>query len=163
MASQIPWQSIKDPRCLFATGLGVGFIKYAPGTLASVVAVLIWWFWLSEYRGFYQMAIILVVGVLATYCVAATLKKNQVGDDPAITIDEVIGQWVALVALPKNVWLILMAYVLFRFLDIAKPDPVGWVDRTYKGPGGIMMDDVVAGAIVVAVMHALVFAFEVGI
>ena len=163
MATQLTWRSSKDPRCFLATGFGIGYIKYAPGTCASVLAVVIWWLWLSEYRGFYQMAIILAIGLFATYCVATTLRQNQVGDDPAITADEIIGQWVALVALPKVWWLALLAFGLFRLLDIMKPDPIGWFDRRFKGPGGVMLDDVVAGAIVVAVMHALVFWLEVGV
>lgn len=163
MATQLPGKSVKDIRCLLATGFGIGFIKYAPGTFASAVAVVIWWLWLSEFRGFYQLGIILAIGLVATYCVDVTLKKHQVGDDSAITIDEFVGQWVALIALPKVWWLALLAFGLFRLLDIAKPDPVGWVDQNFKGAGGVMLDDVVAGAIVVAVTHALVFWFEVGV
>ena len=162
MASQLPWSSLRDPRVLFSTTLGAGFVKYAPGTVASFIAVLIWWFWLSDLRGFYQSGIIIAFAALALYCVASTMQKYGIGDDGAITIDEVLGQWVALIAIPKTWWLVLAAFITFRLLDILKPDPVGWVETKFDGALGVMLDDIGAGALVVAVLHVLVFWFGLG-
>lgn len=163
MASQLTWRSLRDVRVIFSTVCGVGFVRYAPGTVASVVGVLVWWFWLSEFRGFYQTAIIIAIGAIALYCVSSTMRKHGIGDDSAITIDEVLGMWVALIAIPKTWWLVLAAFVGFRVLDILKPDPVGWIETKFDGALGVILDDIVAGALVVAVLHALIFWFGLGI
>lgn len=162
-SSKLAWGDLRDARILFATVLGVGLLSKAPGTLASLAAVGAWWFWLSELRGIYQSAIILAVGAVAYYCIAATMRKRDVGDDPGITIDEVLGQWVALIAVPKIWYFVVFAFVAFRVLDILKPDPVGWADRKFKGPFGVLADDVMAGGLVVAVMHIGVFWFGIGV
>ena len=90
------------------------------------------------------------------------MRKHKLGDDGAITIDEVLGQWVALIAIPKIWWLVLAAFIGFRVLDILKPDPVGWVESKFDGASGVILDDIVAGALVVAVLHALIFWFGLG-
>ena len=90
------------------------------------------------------------------------MRKHGVGDDSAITIDEVLGQWVALIAIPKTWWLVLVAFIGFRVLDILKPDPVGWIETKFDGAAGVMLDDLIAGVLVVAVLHALIFWFGLG-
>ena len=163
MATQLSWRSLRDVRVLFSTTFGVGLVKYAPGTVASLFGVLVWWFWLSEIRGFYQSGVIIAVGVLALYCVSSTMRKHRIGDDSAITIDEVLGQWVALIAVPKTWWLVLAAFVGFRVLDILKPDPIGWVESKLDGAPGVLLDDIIAGTLVVAVLHLLMFWFGLGV
>ena len=163
MSSGLTWRTLRDVNALVATAIGIGLVPKAPGTVASIFAVVVWWFWLSGYNGFAQIAIILLVGGLAFYCVHRTMRKYRVADDPAITIDEVLGQWVALIALPKSWWVVLIAFVGFRLLDILKPDPVGWIDEKLKGAGGVIADDLVAGVLVVAVLHAALFWFRLGI
>ena len=67
-------------------------------------------------------------------------------------IDEVAGQMIALLALPRPGWAgSLAAFALFRAFDIAKPGPIGWADRQ-GGAAGIMADDVLAGVAVLAVL-----------
>jgi len=76
-------------------------------------------------------------------------------DDGRIVIDEVVGQLLtlaplALLAAPalRRSWVWLLAgFLLFRALDIWKPPPVGWAERTFAGGTGVMMDDVFAGAL----------------
>ena len=123
MATKLTFRALGDIRVFISTTGGLGLVKYAPGTVTSAVAVLVWWAWLSELRGFHQMGAILICGLIAYYCISATMREHSVGDDSAITIDEVVGQWVALIALPKNGWLVLAAFAGFRALDILKPDP----------------------------------------
>lgn len=67
-------------------------------------------------------------------------------DDPQpIVIDEVAGQSIALILCWPNIWAMAFALVLFRFFDILKPGPIGWLDKNVKGGLGIMLDDIVAG------------------
>lgn len=71
--------------------------------------------------------------------------EEEYGEDPSQTvIDELAGQWLALVAIPASPLAVLLSFILFRFFDILKP---GLVDRAQRLPGGwgIMADDVLAG------------------
>ena len=71
--------------------------------------------------------------------------EEHYGNDPSIvTIDELAGQWLALVALPEGVVPLLFSLVFFRFFDIAKPGPVDAAQRL-PGGWGIMVDDLLAG------------------
>ncbi len=79
------------------------------------------------------------------------------GNDPSIvTIDELVGQWLALVALPEGVWPVAFAFLFFRFFDIAKPGPVDALQRL-PGGWGIMLDDVLAGLFANVSVRALIF------
>jgi phosphatidylglycerophosphatase A len=91
--------------------------------------------------------IVFAVGVWA----AARYEAASGDDDPqTVVIDEVAGQWLALVPvalLPApSLWPYGLAFLLFRAADIAKPWPVGWIDRRVGGGLGIMLDDLAAGA-----------------
>ena len=67
------------------------------------------------------------------------------GHDPAeVTIDEVVGMWISLFLLPKKIFVVLSAFILFRILDIIKPPVSRKFDKMHGGLG-IMMDDVIAG------------------
>ena len=75
-------------------------------------------------------------------------------DHKAIVIDEVVGIWIAMLAIPVlsvdmhiSFIYFVAAFVLFRFFDIVKPWPVGWADQKLSGAKGVMMDDILAGLI----------------
>jgi phosphatidylglycerophosphatase A len=71
--------------------------------------------------------------------------EKRHGEDPSIvTIDELVGQWIALAAMPATLPVLLLAFVSFRFFDIAKPGPIDRVQRLHGG-WGIMADDLLAG------------------
>ncbi len=131
-----------------AVGGGMGLVRPAPGTAASAVAVLLG-------------AGLLALGwpVLAVAAAAASLggvwaiRAAGIGGDPGfVVIDEVAGQWIALLGLARpGVWGLLAGFALFRLLDVAKPGPVGWADRQ-GGAWGVMGDDLIAGAVVAVVL-----------
>jgi phosphatidylglycerophosphatase A len=68
-----------------------------------------------------------------------------VHDHPAIVWDEVAGMMIAMLAAPPTWWGALLAFALFRLLDIAKPWPIREIDHGMGGGAGIMLDDVMAG------------------
>jgi len=68
-----------------------------------------------------------------------------VHDHGGIVIDEVAGYLVTMIAVPVNLWTLVAAFVVFRFFDIIKPWPIGWLDRRVQGGLGIMVDDLLAG------------------
>ncbi|HVY15838.1 MAG TPA: phosphatidylglycerophosphatase A [Rhodopila sp.] len=138
---------------LIAAGLGTGFAPIAPGTVASLAALLtgVALFALSPW-------LLLVAAVAATVGgYAAIVRLNPDGDHGWIVIDEVAGQWLTLLGLARLSWTgCILAFVLFRLLDVTKLGPIGWADRRHN-PFGIMADDVIAGIIAGLLLFALGF------
>lgn len=133
-----------------ATFFGAGFGKPGPGTWGSVAAVLLWavYAW-AVGRGTVELFYALLVGIVLTVgfgVPAATVTEREWGrQDPGfVVIDEVAGQWIALLGSPANWRSGLVALLLFRLFDVTKPFPVR---RFEKLPGGwgIVFDDVAAG------------------
>ncbi len=86
-----------------------------------------------------------------------TKFEKKYGKDPAqCTIDEVVGTWISLIALPKTFWVILVSFLLWRILDIIKPPPARNLERL-NGGLGIMIDDVVSGIYTLLIMHLVVY------
>ena len=138
-------KELRRPDVLWATGLGVGFAKPAPGTWGSVAALAVWWLWLHDLPPPVQLAIATTYFLVGWWCSSSVCRRYQVKDAPQIVADEVAGMWFALAFAPYNVWAAVAAFGLFRLLDITKPGPVGWLDREVGGGLGVMLDDVVAG------------------
>jgi phosphatidylglycerophosphatase A len=109
--------------------------------------------------GFIGLCAGIFLACLLGYWATAQETAGQYDHDPSqIVIDEVAGQWIAL--LPLAIWPLpfdsaavyyLFGFVAFRFFDITKPGLVGWADRLV-GPLGVMLDDVIAGVMAAAVM-----------
>jgi len=72
------------------------------------------------------------------------INHNQDNDPSYVIIDELVGQWIALLIIPDGYYNILIIFVLFRFFDIIKPWPIRYFEQLPKGLG-VMSDDVVAG------------------
>lgn len=145
-----------DFRYLLAYGLGSGLAPRAPGTAGSLAALLLF-FPLQALGNPTYLAVVLlalIVGVVVSGQVARELELNDPG---GIVIDEFVGLWIALFMLPGPWYWALGGFGLFRLFDIAKPWPVGWLDRRLKGGLGIMMDDVAAGIYALAVLQAIAF------
>ncbi len=125
---------------------GVGFFPVAPGTAGSLAALGLG-AWAMQGPGW--LLPVLAAGATAAGFLAIPRAVADRRTDPGwVVIDEVAGQWVALLGLgAATVPGLVAAFVLFRVLDIWKPGPVGWADRQ-DGAFGIMVDDVLAGAIV---------------
>ncbi len=134
-----------------AGGGGLGRVPVAPGTAASAAALLAGAGLLTASPWALPVAA-LAATVLGAWAVTAS---GVTGDPGWVVIDEIAGQWLALLALPRPapLWL-LAAFALFRALDMAKPGPVGWADRR-RGALWVMADDVIAGALAAVLLLAL--------
>ncbi len=145
-----------------ATFCYVGLLRPAPGSWGSAAAVLVAWavsLLISPLWLILATAIAFGLGCWAT----AQLTRGAADHDPSqIVIDEVVGQWLALMpvflgmhfagAAFIDLWPgVLTAFVFFRLFDITKLGPVGWADRQ-QTPLGVMLDDVIAGLMAAAVV-----------
>ncbi|MGC1505737.1 MAG: phosphatidylglycerophosphatase A [Sulfitobacter sp.] len=153
---------------MIGTVMGVGYIRPAPGTWGSLVA-LPWGWLLHVIGGLPLLAVAVGVGFLKGWWATAKMTSGKDDHDPSeIVVDEVVGQWIALLPLSYAAWSMeisilamwpgwLAAFALFRFFDITKLGPIGWADRM-NTPLGVMLDDVIAGifaALGVMVLAAL--------
>jgi len=152
------------PSRLIAAGFGSGFSPKAPGTAGSLLGLLVGCALLAVSPGALAVFVILVT-LVGTFSIcratgfALTSGETGPDHDPGwIVIDEIAGQCLALLALPRpSLAGAALAFAAFRLFDIAKPGPVGWADRQ-GGAVGIMLDDVLAGGlagICVALAHEL--------
>lgn len=146
-----------DKAFLFiATGFGSGWLPKAPGTWGSLVGVLLW-LGLHRLTPASYAAALAVLFVVGTVAAGATEKILDQGDPGSVVIDEIIGQLIALAFIPAYPLTIAAGFALFRFFDILKPFPVGWLDRHIHGGLGIMLDDVAAGVCACLCLHAVLW------
>jgi phosphatidylglycerophosphatase A len=140
------------PTRMFASGIFTGYVPAASGTLGSALAAA--FYFIPGFESpFIIGLVILLVFVLGIE--ASSLMEIYYGHDPAeVTIDEMIGMWIALFLLPKTIPVVLAAFLIFRFFDIIKLFPANKFDSK---PGGfcIMMDDVVSGIYANISIHLL--------
>lgn len=148
------------PHIWLATWFGCGFISPAPGTWGSLGAIP---FGLIIYFSGGATALLFAILLITTIGLWAAQKFDEDSgeeDSKMIVIDEVAGQWIALLPAGFSPLLILIAFVAFRTFDIIKPFPVNLYDQKIKGSAGVMGDDLVAGFmafIVVSTVRWLVF------
>ncbi len=137
---------------LIATGLGTGYSPIAPGTAGSLLsAVIIYYF--SPVNPWLLMVLIGLFFLAGVY--SGNLVEKKHGHDPQIVVlDEMVGMAISLLFLPKNWILFVIAFILFRIFDIAKPPPVQQSQKL-KGGWGIMLDDVLAGSYALLIIQLI--------
>ena len=122
---------------------GLGFFPFAPGTVTSLAAAVFF----AAVPAFQQLEIaVSAVGVVFVVGLwSAGIMERIYGHDPSqVTIDEVAGQWIALLLLPAGWFSVVLGFMAFRLFDILKPEPVN-VAQKLPGAWGVMVDDLVAG------------------
>ena len=152
---------IKNINFLFVTFFGIGTIRYAPGTITSLITTVLL-FSLFHILNLSNAAILIILIAIFFYsfiAVANYIKEIPNKDPKEVVIDEVIGQSIPIylyeIAHGTNkdskeaILFYIYIFILFRFFDIKKPFPVNFFDRKFKNSFGVIMDDVIAGFYVV--------------
>ena len=146
---------LSHPAHVMALGFGSGLSPVAPGTVGTM------WAWLAflviqPHLSQPQWAVLLVSGLIVGWWACTITARNLGLADPSPVVwDEIIAFWLVLwLVMPASLWGQLVAFVLFRFFDAAKPGPVAWADQLFKGKRGqpigwaqgfgIIFDDLVA-------------------
>jgi phosphatidylglycerophosphatase A len=136
------------------SGFFTGYSPVASGTVGSLAAIIIYLI-----PGFEQLFIIIPATIFfMIYGIYLGNKfEAEYGKDPSqCTVDEVVGTWISLIALPKTLWIVIAAFFLWRILDIIKPPPARNLEQL-KGGLGIMIDDVISGIYTLIIMHSVVY------
>ena len=144
-----------------ATVCGIGRAPAAPGTFGTLAAIPLAWG--LHYLGGITLLVIATAALfVAGYWASFEYLAGRKEDPSEIVIDEVVGMLITLWPLSAGLTMAgsdpgvfpwpgwIGGFLLFRFFDIVKPPPVNWADR--PGPFGVMLDDVVAGALAGGVM-----------
>ena len=138
---------------LLATGFGVGFLPIAPGTWGTLLGVIVWWAAFADTAPLVQLAAAATLTAAGGWLLHFLCARRALHDDPAIVLDEIAGVWIALLFVPAEPLLLAAGFCLFRLFDIWKPWPVSWADREVRGGLGVLLDDVFAGLLALAVLQ----------
>tara|TARA_Y100000590_G_scaffold442303_1_gene570270 strand:- start:741 stop:1232 length:492 start_codon:yes stop_codon:yes gene_type:complete len=148
----------------FVTFFGIGYIKFAPGTLASLITCIL------LFISFHGLNIpsniifffLFLVFIYSPFAVSSYIKKINNKDPKEVVIDEVIGQSIPVclyeishgtAKLFGDALVFYTAiFILFRFFDIVKPFPVSFFDKKLKNVFGVIFDDICAGLYVVLIL-----------
>jgi phosphatidylglycerophosphatase A len=142
-----------DPVHILAFGFGTGLAPFAPGTFGSLPGILL--FWLAMDYGLYvQLGVALTITLAGFWICGESARRIGVHDHGGIVWDEIVGMYVTLLAAPVSLTGWVLAFVLFRIMDIVKPWPIRDLDHRIDGGVGIMLDDL-AAALYAAILLGL--------
>ena len=126
------------------TMLYIGIIPLAPGSWASLAAVILWLNIFNNLNYLLLPIISVILFFIGTYFSHLALKTTNKKDPSFIVVDEWVGQWITFSFLPVNYTIAILGFLLFRFFDISKVGPVKFFEKL-PGAWGVMADDIIAG------------------
>ena len=155
---------IKNINYLFVTVFGIGTLRYAPGTFASLVTTVFLYslFHVINLQNIMILIFLLLVFFYSFYAVNDYIRDNKNKDPQEVVIDEVIGQSIPIYlyeiahqtekSFLEAILIYIYIFILFRFFDIKKPFPISIIDKKFKNSFGVIFDDVIAGFYVVVTL-----------
>ena len=152
---------IKTFNYLFVTCFGIGSLRFAPGTITSLVTTVFLFslFHIIDLSNNVILITLLIIFAYSFYAINEYIKDNEDKDPKEVVIDEFIGQSIPIYLYEiahetiknsqESILFYLYIFILFRYFDIKKPFPVSYFDKKFKNCFGVIFDDVVAGLYVV--------------
>jgi len=132
------------PAHFIAFGFGVGLLPVAPGTAGTLLAWAIGWL-LASMLPAWTLACVAAAGFpLGVWACGLTGRRLGIPDHGAMVWDEIVAFLLVLAVVPASFAWQTAAFALFRLCDIAKPPPIRWFERRYRGGFGVMFDDLLA-------------------
>ncbi|GAA7146651.1 phosphatidylglycerophosphatase A [Helicobacter pylori] len=133
-------------RACFLTLFFSGYSKKAPGTIGSLVALLLGLPVLIFSANTLFLAAILI-GLIAIAQIDKEEEESKIHDSSYIVIDELVGMWLAMAISGLSLAGVVLSFVFFRIYDITKPSLIGKIDKEIKGGLGVVADDALAGVL----------------
>ncbi|MGN8409306.1 phosphatidylglycerophosphatase A family protein [Helicobacter pylori] len=147
-------------RACFLTLFFSGYSKKAPGTIGSLVALLLGLPVLIFSANTLFLAAILI-GLIAIAQIDKEEEETKRHDSSYIVIDELVGMWLAMAISGLSLAGVILSFIFFRVYDITKPSLIGKIDKEVKGGLGVVADDALAGVLAglsaLLVIHILGF------
>jgi phosphatidylglycerophosphatase A len=142
----------RNPVQFLAFGFGSGLSPWAPGTAGTLAAIPL--YCVAAQWSLLQYTVALVLAAVAGISICGVASRELgVHDHGGIVWDEFVGYWITMWAVPFDWLWVIIGFFVFRVFDIAKPWPVGWLDRRVEGGLGIMADDWLAGLMACGTLH----------
>ena len=132
------------PAHFFSLGFGSGLVPKGPGTAGTLVGFPLYWLLaplMSDYQFLLFLTLAFIVGI---WICGKTGRALGVEDHGGIVWDEIVAFMLVLFFTPEGVYWQLLAFLLFRFFDIVKPQPIKYFDQNMHGGLGVMFDDLLA-------------------
>ena len=142
---------------LLGSGFYTGYIPFASGTFGSIAGLIIYYI-----PGFENPFVIIpAIIIFSFYGIYVGSKFEKLyGKDPAeCTIDEIVGMWISLLFLPKEIWISVIVFLIWRIFDIIKPFPARKLEKL-NGGLGIMIDDIISSFYVLLLVHLFILFYE---
>ncbi|GAA8125857.1 phosphatidylglycerophosphatase A [Helicobacter pylori] len=133
-------------RAYFLTLFFSGYSKKAPGTIGSLVALLLGLPVLIFSANTLFLAAVLI-GLIAIAQIDKEEEESKIHDSSYIVIDELVGMWLAMAISGLSLAGVVLSFIFFRFYDITKPSLIGKIDKEVKGGLGVVADDALAGVL----------------
>ncbi|MFP6082582.1 phosphatidylglycerophosphatase A [Helicobacter pylori] len=147
-------------RACFLTLFFSGYSKKAPGTIGSLVALLLGLPILIFSANTLFLGAIFV-GLIAIAQIDKEEEESKIHDSSYIVIDELVGMWLAMAVSGLSLAGVVLSFIFFRIYDITKPSLIGKIDKEVKGGLGVVADDALAGVLAglsaLLVIHILGF------
>lgn len=158
---------LRHPVLFAAFGFGAGLSPRLPGTCGTLVGIPLFLV-LRPLGPATYVAVLTALFLIGIYLCGASARYLGLHDHGGIVWDEIVGFGVTMLPICDGIWptplpgpvwgWLIVGFVLFRALDIAKPGPIGVVDRRVGGGFGIMLDDLVAAVFAAAALAVTVAA-----
>ncbi|GHS24238.1 phosphatidylglycerophosphatase A [Helicobacter pylori] len=133
-------------RTCFLTLFFSGYSKKAPGTIGSLVALLLGLPVLIFSANTLFLAAVLI-GLIAIAQIDKEEEESKIHDSSYIVIDELVGMWLAMAISGLSLAGVILSFIFFRIYDITKPSLIGRIDKEVKGGLGVVADDALAGVL----------------
>ncbi|GAA9828696.1 phosphatidylglycerophosphatase A [Helicobacter pylori] len=133
-------------RACFLTLFFSGYSKKAPGTIGSLVALLLGLPILIFSANTLFLAAVLI-GLIAIAQIDKEEEESKIHDSSYIVIDELVGMWLAMAISGLSLASVFLSFIFFRIYDITKPSLIGKIDKEVKGGLGVVADDALAGVL----------------
>ncbi|MDU9794370.1 phosphatidylglycerophosphatase A [Helicobacter pylori] len=147
-------------RACFLTLFFSGYSKKAPGTIGSLVALLLGLPVLIFSANTLFLGAIFI-GLIAITQIDKEEEESKIHDSSHIVIDELVGMWLAMAISGLSLAGVVLSFIFFRIYDITKPSLIGKIDKEVKGGLGVVADDALAGVLAglsaLLVIHILGF------
>jgi len=137
---------------IIATGFYIGRVKFAPGTLGTLLAIPLIYIFAFKWWSVLTVSLILfLIGVFASNYV---IDMTEEEDPEEVVIDEIAGYFIAFLFVKPDLNTCISGFIIFRLIDILKPFPVNLFEKLPRG-WGVMADDIIGGLLTAIILYFL--------